>query len=325
MLKTKKIPEFKGAFAELCKSFIAYKKALGLKYESETKVMSRFSMFAHDYGISEPILSKELADKWIEKRPNEKNKTREHRHSIIRQFATYLNSLGHPAYIVPPMKGTGSRYFVPYIFTHEEMERIFKNADNIKPRKVSPYIHKILPVLLRLLYGCGMRISEALQLKEQDVNLEQGILTIRNAKFDQDRLIPMNDTLTEVCRSYRTTMSLLSDDYFFPARDGSQISPLTIYNRFREILWASNISYNGSGKGPRLHDVRHTFAVHTLRNDIYCMLPMLSVYLGHQSTSSTGRYLRLTAEVYPEIVAITSENCGYVIPSVRKTVEEQAQ
>ena len=229
------------------------------------------------------------------------------------------------------MHSTGSPYFVPYIFTHEEIERIFQTADRIKSRSVSPHIHKILPVLLRMLYGCGLRVSEALQLTDQDVDLERGILTIRHAKFDQDRLIPMSSSLTEACRSYRATMHLLPADYFFPARDRSQMSPLTIYNRFREILRISNIAYNGPGKGPRLHDLRHTFAVHTLqswvkdRNDIYCMLPMLSVYLGHQRSSSTGRYLRLTAEVYPEIVSITSENCGYVIPSVRRIAEGCAQ
>ena len=331
MQKTKKMPVFRGVFAELSLRFIAYKQSIGLKYESETKVMSRFSAFSDDFGMKEVNLTKELVEAWIEKRPHETTKSKEHRHSVIRQFAAYLSGLGHEVYIAPPMRHTGSKYFIPHIFTHDEIERILKNADNIKPRNVSPHIHKILPVLLRILYGCGLRISEALQLTDENVDLEHGILTINHAKFDQDRLIPMSVSLLDACRNYRSTMNISPNGYFFPARDKSQISPLTIYNRFREILWQSEISYHGLGNGPRLHDLRHTFSVHALHkwvkdgHDVYCMLPMLSVYLGHKNTSSTGRYLRLTAEVYPEIVEITSTNCGYVIPSISQVVEELTQ
>jgi len=327
MTKTKKTPDFVGIFADLAKAFISYKQSIGFKYETEMKVMSRFTKFADKLGLTESILDKDLVLAWIEKRPNEANKSREHRHSIIRQFAEYLINRDHAAYIAPPIRRKGSKHFTPYIFTHNDMERIFENVDDISPRTVSPYIHKILPVLLRMLYGCGLRISEALRLTDADVDLEQGILTIKHAKFDQDRLIPMDESLTAACRAYRDSMTLLPEDYFFPARNRSQIAPLTIYNRFRDILWKSNISYNGKQNGPRLHDIRHTFAVHTLQqwtkngNDIYCMLPMLSVYLGHNDTASTGSYLRLTAEVYPEIVAVTSKNCGYVIPTIRRGSE----
>jgi integrase len=182
-----------------------------------------------------------------------------------------------------------------------------------------------------MLYGCGLRISEALRLTDADVDLERGILTVKHAKFDQDRLIPMSETLTEVCKTYRAAMVLAPSDYFFPARDYSQISPLTIYNRFHEIMRKSGIPYHGKRVGPRLHDIRHAFAVHTLRqwaidgNDIYCMLPMLSVYLGHNNISSTGRYLRLTAEVYPDITEVMSRNCGRVVPSVKQCPEVNGQ
>jgi integrase len=323
MLKNKKEPEFYGIFADTCKAFIAYKRATGLKYASEAKIMSRFSRFADEFGQTENVLSKPLVLAWIEKRPGEAEKSREHRHSTILQFAAYLVNHGHHAYIAPKIRYKGSRHFTPYIFTHNEIARIFENTDNIPLRSVSPYIHKVLPTLIRMLYGCGLRVSEALSLTNADVDLERGILTIKHAKFDQDRLVPMDESLIEVCRNYRAGMVLTNGDYFFPARDHSQIAPLTIYNRFREILCKSGIPYNGKGSGPRLHDLRHTFSVHTLQkwisdgNDIYCMLPLLSAYLGHEQTASTGRYLRLTAEVYPEIVETISQNCGFVIPAIK--------
>ena len=331
MTKNKKLPDYVGAFAELAKNFVLYKQSLGLKYESEMKNMSRFTKFADKLGATEPVLTKDLVLAWIEKRPNETDKTREHRHSVICRFAEYLMLHGHTPYVAPKINYKGSRHFTPHIFTHDEIERIFISSDDIAPSNISPYVHKILPVLLRMLYSCGLRISEALRLTDADVDLEQGILTIKHAKFDQDRLIPMSKSLIAACKTYRESMTLLPGDYFFPARDRSQISPLTIYNRFKDILWKSGIPYQGKPNGPRLHDMRHTFAVHALQqwtkdgNDIYCMLPMLSVYLGHEYTSSTGRYLRLTAEVYPEIVEITSKNCGFVIPTIKKTSEVQGR
>jgi integrase len=236
MTKTKKTPDFIGVFADLAIAFISYKQSIGFKYESETKVMSRFTKFSDNLGITEAILDKDLVLAWIEKRPNEADKSREHRYSIIRQFALYLINCGHAAYIAPAIHYRGSKHFTPHIFTHDEMARVFENADRIAPRSVSPHIHKILPVLLRMLYGCGLRISEALRLTDADVDLERGILTIKHAKFDQDRLIPMDESLTETCKTYRTSMTLLPGDFFFPARNHSQIAPLTIYNRFRDIL-----------------------------------------------------------------------------------------
>ena len=331
MTTNKKAPEFVGVFAELAKNFISYKQSIGFKYESEAENMSRFTKFAQGVGATEAILSKELVLAWIEKRPNETDKTREHRHCIICQFADYLILHGHTPYIAPKINHKGSRHFTPHIFTQDEISRIFKSADGITPNIVSPHIHKVLPVLLRILYGCGLRISEALRLTDSDVDLERGILTVKHAKFDQDRLIPMSESLTAACKTYRDSMTLLPGDYFFPARDRSQISPHTINIRFRDILWRSGIPYHGKPNGPRLHDLRHTFAVHALQqwtksgNDIYCMLPMLSVYLGHGETSSTGHYLRLTAEVYPEIVELTSKNCGYVIPTITRLSEVQSR
>jgi hypothetical protein len=137
-LKNKKAPDFCGVFADLCQAFIAFKRSTGLKYESEAKIMSRFSKFADDFGATEPLLSKELVLAWIGKRPNEAEKSREHRHSAIRQFAEYFISHGCDAYIAPTTRYKGSQNFTPYIFTSGEMARIFENADSIPPRRVSP-------------------------------------------------------------------------------------------------------------------------------------------------------------------------------------------
>ena len=100
------------------------------------------------------------------------------------------------------------------------------------------------------------------------------------------------------------------------------LSPMTIYQRYRRYLLAAGISHGGKGQGPRLHDIRHTFAVHVLQKwiseeaDLTAMIPILSTYMGHKSIRSTARYLRLTAEVYPDLMKKVESTCAYVIPEV---------
>ena len=142
--------------------------------------------------------------------------------------------------------------------------------------------------------------------------------------MDRDRLIPMSESLTQACQKYADKIWWDKDtDYFFMAPDHTMISPNTIYGKFRVYLKVMGISHGGKGQGPRLHDLRHTFAVHVLQkwvtggNDLTAMLPMLSTYMGHKSVSATSRYLRLTAEVYPELLSTIEEKCAFVIPKVQ--------
>ena len=159
------------------------------------------------------------------------------------------------------------------------------------------------------------------------MDLEKGILTIREAKNGRDRLIPLSESLLKLLRDYRenTAYWLCDDDFFFPAPDRTILSPNTVYQRFRKLLWNAGIPYNGKGNGPRLHDIRHTFAVHTLQKwvetgeDLTAMLPVLSVFMGHKSMRATSRYLRLTAEVYPDVVRQVENTCAYVIPGGETT------
>ena len=113
-----------------------------------------------------------------------------------------------------------------------------------------------------------------------------------------------------------------ADSWFFPNAMGECYSPRTFYDKFRQILWQAGISHQGKGKGPRVHDLRHTFAVHSLQQniemgkDIYTSLTCLMVYLGHSKISSTEYYLRLTAEVFPDFLERADSICAKAIPEV---------
>ena len=311
-----------GVFACLADAFLDFKRAQGYKYYSEAKVLSRFCRFAENYSLDRPILTKELVVDWTSPRENEAKKSRLHRITCVNQFGKYLKLRGIEVCAIQAQPSWGGSSFTPYIFTHEEISGLFQASDNIRPVTQARDMHKALPVLMRLLYGCGLRVSEAVGLRCRDVDLGKGILTVRETKNGRDRLIPLSCTLLSLCREYRNDVISWANaaDFFFMAPDRTILSPNTVYGRFRRILWDAGISYGGKGNGPRLHDLRHTFAVHTLQKwvkggeDLTSMLPVLSVFMGHKSFNATSRYLRLTAEVYPDVVRQVESTCGYVIP-----------
>jgi len=310
---------YEGVFAELMAGFIKYKRAQGLKYESVSRLLRTMSKFleAHDADLSG--ISRPLMDEWCSMRPNESRRTREIRISYASQFARYLVENGVPASL-PRITKKSPSSFVPYIYSPKELQGFFNECGKVKARTPS-VMPDVLPVLFRLLLCCGLRVSEALALMCRDVDLNKGQLTVRNAKGGKDRLAPISGSLLVILLDYNTRtrgMSFSLDEPFFCHRDKRPINHDVIYRWFRKVLWKAGISHNGHG--PRVHDFRHTFAVYSLKSmvdrgmDIYCALPILSTYLGHATISATGQYVRLTQDMFPEIVDKTSAIAAFVIP-----------
>lgn len=323
MTRIRKSPSMTGVFAKVAEDFVIFKRSAGLKYENEPKCLSQFCHFSKKQGVTKIEIPRSLAEKWIAPRDGEAVSTRSHRITCVRQFAIYLNHLGYDAYIVPELKGLQRESFVPYIFTHDQIASVIKAVDETTPREVARNMHLALPVIFRILYGCGLRVSEVVGLQYKDVNLADGILTIREAKTDKDRFIPLSDSVRKSCIAYADKIWWEKDsDYFFLAPDRTMISPMTVYQRYRRYLEVAGISHGGKGQGPRLHDLRHTFAVHVLQKwikeeaNLSAKLPILSTYMGHKTVRSTAQYLRLTAEVYPDLIKKVESSCAYVIPEV---------
>jgi len=291
----------------LLDSFLTQKRALGYKYDVMEDSLRRFIRFVESYDLKTFCLPEELVSNYCMRRSGETPKSHANRCSDIRQIATFLNVNGFKAHVPMSPRKIHSN-FVPYIFTHNEIKRIFAATDSIKPH--SRYnCAEVYPVLFRMLYGCGLRISEALNLLISDVDLKSGVLTIRNSKHNKSRLVVMSSSLIEVCTDLMAKIHIVVDtnDFFFKNRDGTQRNQRTVSQRFRELLWKSGIPYRGKGYGPRLHDVRHSFCCHALKKmsesgiDMYCALPVLSTYIGHSTINATEKYLRLTEEFYPSI------------------------
>ncbi|WAH38845.1 tyrosine-type recombinase/integrase [Alicyclobacillus dauci] len=312
---------------EFIEGVVRKKRAMGYKYDSCARTLYKFDRFCLEYGCTEPVLSKELVTAWSQKHPNEAQSTLRNRVGVVRQLAVYVNRLGANAYILP--KNTipkGPRY-VPHIFSNKELAAFFRQTDACHVQSLAPHRHWIMPLLFRMLYGCGLRVSEALNLRLQDVDLQSGVLTILDGKLNKDRLVPLSAELVARCEAYMKRVHLFSDEitYFFPAPNGQAVTRGNVYKNFRKFLWKARISHGSWGKGPRVHDFRHTFAVHCLRRwvlegkDLAAYLPVLKTYLGHHSFRDTSQYLRLTAELYPDITAKVSDAFGHVIPMLDGT------
>lgn len=323
MQKTNRTVSYSGPLADILKGFVEEKQAVGYKYQKSAFTLKRFDRFCISIGHDELCLTKELVLMWTEKQPHETENTRKNRISLMRLLGSYMVRIGYDAYVYPTRvdKVTNDRY-IPHIFSTNELAGLFKQADNCKPHIMSPNRHRILPLLFRILYGCGLRISEALQLKVKDVLLDEGTLKILSSKFGKERLVPLCPFLSACCRECMQKVHFINnpEGYFFPSPYGGMFDEKTIYNYFRRFLWNMGISHGGRGNGPRLHDLRHTFAVHCLKRlaargvDLSAALPFLSTYLGHTGLKSTQHYLRLTAELYPDIVSAVEMRFGFIIP-----------
>jgi integrase/recombinase XerD len=311
------------ALAPYLRQFVAEKRALGYRYRGEPVALRAFDRFLAEHQVPDPDLAKSVVEAWVRKRPHESVHTQQDRLYLVRQFSLFLIRRGFS----PCLPGThllprDQSLHLPHIFTREQIKQLLAAAQQLRPDVRSPRREIMFPLIFRLLYGCGLRVNEALRLRVIDVDLARGVLTIREAKFRKDRLVPITPRLAGRLRGYATIQRRprTTTDFFFPAPDGGPFHQQTIHDVFRQLLRACRIPYQGRGKGPRLHDLRHTFAVHRLmmwyRDEVSLgvALPVLATYMGHESLSGTQRYLRLTAEMYPDLVAALQARYGQLIP-----------
>lgn len=307
-------------------SFLSFKRGMGFKYEAAERDLGRFQEYCESLGRGDSTLDRELVDGWCAKWQHESAGHHESRVSTIRQFALFLNSTGLDAYV--PMgtatcSGRRARYSA-YVFTVDEVRAITDACDRICPHRHST-MHLVLPTLVRLLYSAGTRIDETLSVRMGDVDLGVGSIRLVHAKNGKVRIVALSESMTGVLRTYCGILhpNPAQDDFLFCRGDGRRYASSTIYSRFREVLTDAGIPHGGRGAGPRLHDLRHTFACHTLMrasrsgSDVRALLPVLSIYLGHNSIRETELYLKMTAEVFPDIASLVNKACAHVIPEVR--------
>lgn len=317
---------YSSVFAADIKEYVELKRATGLWFQTAAENLHRFDRLCIELDIQAAILTDELVSMWTAPRPGESGNTRAARITALKGFVDFLNSKGGQIkWPCIPQSWTKQSQFVPYIFTDDEVTRLIQVADVQPTPAHGSQFHIIFPAIIRVLYGTGLRISEALSLKCEDVDLEHGLLTVWNSKYDNSRRLPVSASLRdELFRYERLLRRPQGSIYFFPNSKGLPYSQRTVYDKFRDVLWQSGIPHGSGRKGPRVHDLRHTFAVHSLQRyadagrDTYAFLPILATYLGHKKISTTEKYLRLTAEAYPAFLQRATVLSDTAIPEVQE-------
>lgn len=319
-----------GPFKDHIRNHVELKRAVGYRYDTDARHLKRFDRFTLEKYPYATTLTKEIVLDWCSKKAYEAQANQCSRASFIRQFGKYLDSMGIEAYILPKGYYPTEDQYVPHIYTADELARFFSETDKCRYCCECPYRHLIMPVFFRMIYMCGLRVSEARLLKVADVDLENGILTIHQSKKDNSRLVPMSDALTERCRQYSKQAHPYSstENVYFPALNGQPMTITNVYKNFRRFLWRARISHGGRGTGPRIHDFRHSYAVNCLKRwveqgkDLTAYLPVLKTYLGHDSFEETAYYLRLTADVFPDITLKLETRYPGIIPELEGVPDE---
>ncbi len=255
------------------------------------------------------------------------NTVNQHIHNI-RQLLLYLVNSGYPCY-VPRTVITHDTY-VPYLYSDEDVERIFMAADSMtssRPVK-NRNIENEMPLILRMLYCCGLRVGETVNIKVGDVDFEQSLITLRVTKKYKQRIVPYDSSLSDIIYRYCVNMEILNDSeaYLFPTEDRyCHISTGSVGNYYRIIRTKAGISKKVSGKNGRgacLHCFRHAFAVRSFakneRTGIKASksVPFLSTYLGHDSLYETEKYLKYGANYFDDTLAKFSDYTDGLFPEV---------
>ena len=306
-------------------ALVAQKRAVGYKYDAEEQVLARFAAFSASQfpGLDAP--TRASVEAWITsaRERGVKPATLQSLAAPVRELARWLGRQGVPAYVLPAGALPRPARYVPHIYTDQELAALFAQTDRCHYDLQVPFRHLVMPVLFRTIYACGLRASEARLLRFGDVDLVAGVLTIRDGKGGKDRQVPVSAPLRDRLADYHAWVAgRTGGEWFFPGTAGRPLTLANIDKNFRRFLWQARISHGGKGHGPRVHDLRHAFAVNNLRSwfavgeDVGALLPVLQAYMGHSSIAGTDYYLRLTAESYPHIAARVQSAFGDVVPPV---------
>jgi integrase len=295
--------------SEVVSVYLSHKRSLGHRFRSEGDILKAFCKANDGKTINsispEAVLtflggSAPITGYWIKKY---------HVMSGLYRFAAIrglVNGSPLPRRIPP----ASDPAFVPYIYSDAELIRLLANVPAACAGRV-PIDGYVFRAVLLVLYGAGLRIGEALSLAMADVDLEEATLRIRDTKFFKTRIVPLGRDLTGILVEYvvlrNRQHAAAPDAPFFCFRSGLPLSKSATEGAFRRLRVCAGIQRDGGPRHqPRLHDLRHSAAVHRLVAwyrtgvDLQDLLPKLATYLGHVDLSSTQRYLTMTPELLRE-------------------------
>ena len=290
----------------LVTEYVTFKQALGFRFQTNANILQGFIRFIGKDTEMTSISNEQIAE--FLQGSGALTRTWHVKHNTLvglYRYAVrrgYLTSTPLPR-VVPKLPPT----IVPYIYSPQELKRLI-DATDFYQRNRSSMPPETVRMIILLLYGAGLRGGEAVALKLGDVDLAQALITVRNSKFNKSRLVPLGQPLTQELVRYAKQRQHWShsnkDAPFFVIRTGAAVNHSTLQGAFQRLRHHAQIQrHDGARYQPRLHDLRHSFAVHRLiawyqqGEDVQRLLHPLSVYMGHVNIADTQVYLTMTPEL----------------------------
>ena len=297
--------------------YLALRRSLGFKLRDAGLCLAKFAAFLETQDA--PHITTALALEWVQQSPSAQPATRAQRLGYVRDFTRYHVTIDAQTEIPPlgllPFR---PRRAQPYLYSDEDITCLLRcaldlpHADGLRPWTYH--------CLIGLLSVTGLRIGEAIRLKSEDVDLQEGMLTIRGTKFGKSRLVPIHQSTGEVLAHYRahreSFLAGRAASTFFISSRGNHLDIGDIHRTFYQLSRRIGLRGATAGHGPRLHDFRHRFAVQTLLQwyrsgaDIERRMPVLSAYLGHVHVADTYWYLSACPELMGLAVARLEQHWG---------------
>lgn len=283
------------------KEYLALRRALGFKLRHETWWLPDFVSYLEAHGSR--VITTALALRWAQQPVGASPQWWAKKLTAVRQLARHHRAFDPRTEVPPPdLIPHRKQRRTPHIYTAHEVDTLMREASRLELRLQSAtYV-----TLLGLLAATGMRVSEALALDRDDVDWARELLTIRNAKFGKSRHVPLHPSTLAALRRYARQRDRLRPHRGSPSFFLSTVGTRVILQNFQRVFWrllrGAGLD-RGRGPRPRIHDLRHTFAMKIVRDwyragvDVERRLPQLSTYLGHVSLSTTYWYLTATPEL----------------------------
>lgn len=304
---------FQSPLADRIEAFLSHKRVLERNFRTEESALRLFDRYIVEQGIVNPEgITPQVVDAFLSSRPRTRPRSFNHLLGVLnRMFAWQVAQahLSRSPVQSRPRRTTSQR--TPYLFDVPAAKRLLEAAGRLQGTPRGPRRGRIYPMIFALLFGLGLRVGEVARLRRADVDFSRCLLVIRNTKFSKSRLVPMGPTLTqrlagylELCESDRGPLG--ADAPVFSFTSNRPVHPGTISQTFHHLVGAMSIELPRGVRPPRVHDLRHSFAVATLlrwyRSGINPAdrLIHLSTFLGHVHPTSTAVYLTITAELLGE-------------------------
>jgi len=294
-------------FREAVQEYLEMRRSLGFKLQGAGKALPDFVTFMEQHRAS--YITHDLALVWAQQSSTVQPTEWAHRLSWVRGFARYRNATDPRTEIPPegwlPYRPKRAR---PYLYTDDEIRRLLGAALELPRNGLRPWTYHCLFGLLSV---SGMRLGEARYLELQDVDLKAAVLTVRGAKFGKSRFIPLHASTGQVMADYiarreRFFVGRPVASYLLVSNRGNRLDVAEIHRTFYALSRQIGLRGPCDSHGPRLHDMRHRFALQALLRwyrageDVERRLPVLSAYLGHVHLRDTFWYLSAWPELMQE-------------------------